>query len=113
MALFNLNSNKTESNKTELNKDIISLIRRTWLSVWLHSFLYYCLDKSIISDVEWNKRAKRLAELVKEYPVEASTIKHYELFKDFDGSTGFDIANKATRKLKNKAHMLLEYTNND
>lgn len=113
MALFDINSKKTELNKIELNKDIISLIKRTWLSVWLHSFLYYCLDKSIISDVEWDKRAKRLANLIREYPNEAKQIKHYELFRDFDGSTGFDIANKATRRLKNKAYMLLEYTGND
>lgn len=51
--------------------------------------------------------ARELVELIKKYPKEFRTIKHWELFKDFDGSTGFDLAKKATPRLISKAYMLL------
>lgn len=96
MALFNLN-----------NEKIISLIRRRMLQVWVFSYCYYELDESPISDDTWIKWAKELVELIKKYPNEFKTIKHHEIFEDFDGSTGFDIAKKATPNLISKAYYLL------
>lgn len=87
--------------------NITSLIRRRMLQCWLHSFLYYELNTNIISDEKWSMWAKELAELIKKYPKEFQTIKHWEIFKDFDGSTGFDLAKKATPRLISKAYMLL------
>lgn len=52
----------------------------------VHSFIYYVLDDSLVSDDTWQKWANDLVELQKEYP---RPIKFYDdEFKDWDGSTG-------------------------
>ena len=80
-------------------------LQQRMLQVWLHSYIYYELDDSIISDHQWNEWAKELAEHIND-PI-FKTIKHHEIFEGFDGSTGFDIAKKATPNLINKAKQLL------
>lgn len=103
MALFDINE------PIKLNEDIVCLIKRRWLQIWVHSFIYYKMGTSIISDTMWDKLAKELVELKDKYPNEAKSIKHYDIFADFDGSTGFIIASKATPNLIKKAKQLVEY----
>ena len=103
MALFDINE------PIKLNEDIVCLIRRRWLQIWVHSFIYYKMGTSIISDTMWDKWAKELVELKAKYPNEAKSIKHYDIFADFDGSTGFIIASRATPNLIKKAKQLVEY----
>ena len=103
MALFNINE------PIKLNEDIVCLIKRRWLQIWVHSFIYYKMGTSIISDTMWDKWAKELVDLKAKYPNEAKSIKHYDIFADFDGSTGFIIASKATSNLIKKAKQLVEY----
>lgn len=103
MALFDINK------PVKLNEDIVCIIRRRWLQIWVHSFIYYKMGTSIISDTIWDKWAKELVDLKAKYPNEAKSIKHYDIFADFDGSTGFIIASKATPKLIKKAKQLVEY----
>ena len=67
------------------------------------------MGTSIISDIVWDKWAKELVGLKAKYPNEAKSIKHYDIFADFDGSTGFIIASKATPNLIKKAKQLVEY----
>lgn len=93
MALFDIN--------------VVSLIRRRMLQIWVFSYCYYELNESPISDEIWSVWAKELVALIKKYPKEFRTIRHWEIFKDFDGSTGFDIAKQATPRLISKAYMLL------
>lgn len=57
----------------------------------VHSYLYYQLGENIISDYQFDMWAKELAELQKEYPAESKKARYYEDFKDFDGSSGFDL----------------------
>ena len=54
----------------------------------VHSYIYYELDDSIISDAQWSKWAVELAELQKKYPEESAEVEDYEQFKDWDGSSG-------------------------
>lgn len=103
MALFDINE------PIKLNEDIVCLIKRRWLQIWVHSFIYYKMGTSIISDIMWDKWAKELVDLKAKYPNEAKAIKHYDIFADFDGSTGFIIAHKATPNLIKKAKQLLMY----
>ena len=103
MALFDINE------PIKLNEDIVCLIKRIWLQIWVHSFIYYKMGTSIISDTMWDKWAKELVDLKAKYPNEAKQIKHYDIFADFDGSTGFIIASKATPNLIKKAKQLVEY----
>lgn len=112
MKLFEIDKNvkapKHKSTKT-LNKAIIARIRQVWLVVWVSSYCYYILGDSWISDTEWDKWAKELVDLKAKYPDEAKSIKHYDIFADFDGSTGFIIAHKATPNLIKRAKQQLAY----
>ncbi|AEV52106.1 putative ligase [Rhodococcus phage RGL3] len=58
----------------------------------VHSGLYYKLGRSLISDAEFDAWAYELVSLQTEHP-ELSEQVEYELeaFRDFDGSTGFDL----------------------
>lgn len=86
---------------------IKTLMRRRMLQVWVHSYIYYVLDDSKISDSTWSKWAKELACLIKQYPAIFNSIPHHEIFTDFTGDTGFDIANKADNGIITKAYYLL------
>ena len=57
----------------------------------VHSAIYYVLNDNIITDDEWTTRAKELVRLQNEYPDVASQVVYTEEFKDFDGSTGFNL----------------------
>lgn len=89
--------------------EITCLIRRRMLQVWVHSYIYYELDKNIIDDRTWDKWANELAELIQKYPEKFRTIRHHELFEDWDGSTGYLLVKEATPALKRKAASLLAY----
>ena len=62
----------------------------------VHSCIYYVWNDSIVSDDTWNTWAKELVSLQSEYPQESQevgkyTLFSYDVFKDFDGSTGFNL----------------------
>lgn len=52
----------------------------------VHSFIYYELNQNIWSDARWDQAAQELLTL------NQSGSAYEELFKDFDGSTGFHLA---------------------
>jgi hypothetical protein len=72
--------------KDQCNTYLINSLRKSFL---IHSYLYYYLDKSVISDNLFNARAKMLARLQKEHPEIEGVYQEY--FANFDPSTGFDI----------------------
>lgn len=54
--------------------------------------LYYEYDKPIISDKDYDYLSKQYLELVENTPTkEFKKTMYYYCFKDFDGSTGFDL----------------------
>lgn len=63
-------------------------IRQRRRQMLVHSYIYYELNDSIISDATWSKWAKELAQLQKDYPEESKRVEEYEQFKDWDGSSG-------------------------
>lgn len=71
----------------------------------IHSAIYYVLNDNIISDNEWATRAKELVKLQEEYPEVASQVIYVDEFKDFDGSTGFNLPQDD--KVMAKANFLL------
>ena len=93
----------------ELTNDpkILELINRRENQVLIHSIIYYNLNENIIDDSTWSKWAMELVELMRDYPNEFANSHHYAMFKNFDGSTGFDIANKASTNAVSKAMYLL------
>ena len=57
----------------------------------VHSYIYYRLGDNIIADHTFDMWAKELVELQERYPEESRQAKYYHEFKDFDGSSGFDL----------------------
>lgn len=102
MGLFDLNSVKKS-----VDSAIIEKIRRRRLQIMVTSYMYSELDETYISDEEWDRRAKELAELQKEYPQESKVTVYYEKFKDWEGDTAAGLTYDDW--VISTAHHLLEY----
>lgn len=70
---------------------IKELITRRRKQLTVHSFIYYQLNDSIISDHLFDKWCNELVELQTQYPDIAKEAPLAEEFKEFDGSTGYDL----------------------
>lgn len=71
--------------------EVRALILRRRLQILVHSCLYYHLNNSVISDKKWQEWADELVVLQKKYPSVAKRVDYNKAFKDFDGTTGFDL----------------------
>lgn len=78
--------------------------------ILVHSFLYYQLDTSIIEDHTFDKWCKELADWQKENPELAKKTVFYEDFKDFDGSSGYDLP-FSNPLIQNTGYKLLQIHN--
>lgn len=80
---------------TLTNQDYIDFLQR---GVIVHSYLYYELDSSIISDKEFDKKTKELVILKNTYPDLWKTSEYYYIFGDeYTGATGFHLYHGLTR----------------
>ena len=75
-------------------QSISEKIQQRRLQILVHSCIYYELNDSIISDATWNKWANELVQLQNENPEISKQVKYSKEFKDFDGSTGFNLPTK-------------------
>lgn len=92
---------------TDTELPIAQLIQRRRLQILVHSCLYYELDKSIITDTQFDTWGKELVELQAKYPNIADRICYHEAFKDWEGNTGAFLPYKDPWVL-NKAYYLLQ-----
>jgi hypothetical protein len=77
---------------SEDRQKVAELINRRRHQVLVHSFLYYRMNTSIVSDTQYDGWARELAELQEKYPDIAAEVDYAEYFKDFGESvTGFDL----------------------
>lgn len=77
-------------------------IRQRRTQMLIHSYLYYTLDDTVISDEKWQQWADELTELQKR----KSEIGFYDKeFSDWNGSTGMHLPSPAW--IVNKAKKLL------
>lgn len=79
------------------NKLKIQTLQR-WIIV--HSILYYEMDNSVIDDLMFDKNARQLVKMQSKFPDESKNTAYWYIFKDFDGTTGYDIYGKLTEKDK-------------
>lgn len=63
-------------------------IQQRRLQILVHSYLYYKMDKPVISDAQWDKWARELVEYQKQHPDIAEQVIYDDEFSDWDGSTG-------------------------
>lgn len=71
-----------------LTQTIEEKIQQRRLQVLVHSYIYYELNDSIVSDDTWIRWARELVQLQQDNPKIASTVIYADQFKGFDGSTG-------------------------
>ena len=93
MALFQTKPKPIAPEVTE-SSQIAAKIQQRRYQMLVHSLLYYELDISLVSDDKWSKWATELTELQRANPDIAKTVIFAEAFKDFDGSTGYDLPYK-------------------
>jgi NAD-dependent DNA ligase len=71
---------------------IKSLITRRRRQILVHSFLYYRMNTSIISDGQYDTWARELMQLQRDYPEIASECPEAESFADYNETTsGFNL----------------------
>lgn len=65
----------------------------------VYSIMYYELNESCVSDREYDSISKQLVELQKQASEkDFEKSQYYYAMHDFDGSTGFDIPSRLTKK---------------
>lgn len=74
-----------------LNDNVVQRINHLRRKMLVHSFLYYRLATSVVTDASWDKWAKELKKLQPEWPEESKFVPYYEEFKYWDATTGFDL----------------------
>lgn len=92
------------------SETIEELIYRRRQQVWIHSIIYYEFDQNLIDDSTWSKWATELDELQKMYPEESKRAMYYDVFRDFDPSTGHSLPLRDSKML-NKARYLINMEN--
>lgn len=90
-----------------MNQDIVAKIQQRRKQMILHSIIYYRFGDGIVSDKTFDKWAYELKDLQKHYPEESKKVVHYELFKDWDGSTGYHLIDMV--EYLPKAEWMLDY----
>lgn len=74
-----------------LDTSIVAMITRRRRQLMVHSAIYYRLGTSLIEDKLFDKWAYELVDLQKKYPEESKKADLYEDFKDWDGTTGYNL----------------------
>lgn len=87
---------------------IAAKIQQRRLQILIHSRLYYKLDMSIIPDRRFEMWCQELLELQTKHPLIAKRICFADAFKNFDGSTGYDLPHDDEWVVR-KTNQLLKY----
>lgn len=74
-----------------IENKVRELIRRRRRQILIHSCMYYRLGTSIWTDKKYDECSRELVELQAQYPNISKTVEYYEDFKDWDGTTGFNL----------------------
>lgn len=80
-------------------------IKQRRLQMLVHSCIYYEMGTSVISDAQFDKWAYELRDLQRQYPDISEKVIYYDAFKEWDGTTGFNLPYLRFRK---RAEWLVE-----
>lgn len=83
-------------------------ITRRRKQILVHSFIYYRLNSSVISDHKFDKWCNELVELQNENPELAANCEYHGSFKDFEGQTGYDLRALGNNEIMKVAIALLD-----
>ncbi len=76
---------------TEEDQKVADLIKRRRLQILVHSCIYYRMGLNIISDHTFDRWGNELVKLQKNYPKISEKVELADQFRNFDGSSGFDL----------------------
>lgn len=79
-------TNETEN--SVFQRGTVAYINRLERMVLFHSYLYYELDKNVVSDHFFDQISKELADCIQEFPEQFKASAYPNVFSSFDGSTG-------------------------
>lgn len=88
------------------DEQVKELITRRRRQVLIHSIIYYELDDCIISDHQWQDWADELAKLQEQYPDIAEECPYADEFRDFDGSSGFNLPLRDPRGVSTARYLI-------
>jgi hypothetical protein len=71
--------------------EVAELILRRRMQMLVHSYIYYKMNDSLITDREFDMWGRELVKLQADYPDIASQVEYAEAFSDWDASTGFNL----------------------
>lgn len=78
--------------------------------ILVHSVLYYEMNTSVISDKKFDKAARLLADKIQKFgPKKIASTQYGYVFKDFDGSTGFDLSSQLTESDREHVQKIATY----
>lgn len=77
----------------------------------VHSYIYYELDDNIISDKDYDAKAKKLVKYKNDYPELWKSSMYYKQFgDDYNGATGFtlyrDLSEQQKQYIKSIVHCI-------
>ena len=75
--------------------------------ILVHSILYYDYDEQVISNEDYDTMAQLLVRMMKRAEIAAGKSIYAEVFKGYDGSTGFDLLPRLHR-INKKEYIKLE-----
>ncbi len=78
-----------------------------WILV--QSIIYYKFDTNITTDYKYDMNCNLLVRLQNKFRSSKKKSRYYYIFKDFDGSTGFDLIYKLNGKDYNRLMQKAEY----
>jgi hypothetical protein len=88
---------------------IRELIHRRRRQILVHSILYYQMDRTLITDAQFDTWARELAQLQHDHPQVSEAIRyHRAAFRGFNGATGYNLPLNDPRAIS-LAHHLVEY----
>lgn len=93
----------------EYKQSVFEKIQQRRLQMLLHSYIYYEKGTSVITDATFDKWAYELRDLQKQYPEVSEQVKWYTYFKDWDGTTGYNLPYMV---IQDRAEWLLEQFHN-
>ena len=92
--------------KTLSDQEYIDFLQR---GIIVHSYLYYELDSSVISDQEFDKKSKELVILKNTYPDLWKTSEYYYIFGDeYAGATGFHLYHGLAKRQQEKIRAIAD-----
>lgn len=87
---------------------ILAKINQRERQILVHAYLYYKLNKSLISDDKYDKWSFELAALIKKYPKLFQQSAYSDAFKDFIPDSGYYLTPEKYPRIVNRAKWLLK-----